>query len=93
MHVFSLLTSFYLLQTENGHHTDNNTRPRVSEWEVIQESGMKLKAVYGPGYTGIKNLGNSCYMGTVLQIDPLQHPRVPENVSFLSRLLFSKLLV
>ncbi|CAL9696147.1 unnamed protein product [Knipowitschia caucasica] len=55
-------------RTENGHHTDNNARPRVSEWEVIQESGMKLKAVYGPGYTGVKNLGNSCYMGTVLQV-------------------------
>ena len=56
------------LQTENGHHTDNNARPRVSEWEVIQESGMKLKAVFGSGYTGIKNLGNSCYLGTVMQV-------------------------
>ena len=56
------------LQTENGHHTDNNARPRVSEWEVIQESGMKLKAVFGSGYTGVKNLGNSCYLGTVMQV-------------------------
>uniref|UniRef100_A0A672YZI9 Ubiquitin carboxyl-terminal hydrolase 13 n=1 Tax=Sphaeramia orbicularis TaxID=375764 RepID=A0A672YZI9_9TELE len=55
-------------RTENGHHTDNNARPRVSEWEVIQESGMKLKAVFGSGYTGVKNLGNSCYMGTVMQV-------------------------
>ncbi|KAM6962866.1 ubiquitin carboxyl-terminal hydrolase 13 isoform 2-T2 [Aplochiton taeniatus] len=55
-------------RTENGHHTDNTARPRVSEWEVIQESGMKLKAVYGSGYTGIKNLGNSCYLGTVMQV-------------------------
>uniref|UniRef100_A0A3P9PL56 Ubiquitin carboxyl-terminal hydrolase 13 n=1 Tax=Poecilia reticulata TaxID=8081 RepID=A0A3P9PL56_POERE len=55
-------------RTENGHHTDNNPRPRVSEWEVIQESGMKLKAVFGSGYTGIKNLGNSCYLSTVLQV-------------------------
>uniref|UniRef100_A0A8C4IX08 Ubiquitin carboxyl-terminal hydrolase n=1 Tax=Dicentrarchus labrax TaxID=13489 RepID=A0A8C4IX08_DICLA len=54
--------------TENGHHTDNNSRQRVSEWEVIQESGMKLKAVFGSGYTGIKNLGNSCYLGTVMQV-------------------------
>uniref|UniRef100_A0A674AT30 Ubiquitin carboxyl-terminal hydrolase n=2 Tax=Salmo trutta TaxID=8032 RepID=A0A674AT30_SALTR len=57
--------------TDNGHHnTDNtnNVRPRVSEWEVIQESGMKLKAVYGSGFTGIKNLGNSCYLGTIMQV-------------------------
>uniref|UniRef100_A0AAZ3PHS4 Ubiquitin carboxyl-terminal hydrolase n=1 Tax=Oncorhynchus tshawytscha TaxID=74940 RepID=A0AAZ3PHS4_ONCTS len=43
-------------------------RPRVSEWEVIQESGMKLKEVYGSGFTGIKNLGNSCYLGTTMQV-------------------------
>uniref|UniRef100_A0A669BNQ4 Ubiquitin carboxyl-terminal hydrolase n=1 Tax=Oreochromis niloticus TaxID=8128 RepID=A0A669BNQ4_ORENI len=56
------------MTTENGHHTDNKPRPRVSEWEVIQESGMKLKEVYGSGYTGIKNLGNSCYLSTVMQV-------------------------
>ncbi|CAL8253290.1 unnamed protein product [Merluccius merluccius] len=57
-------------RTENGHHTDNNSPPRarVSEWEVIQESAMKLKAVYGSGYTGVKNLGNSCYLGAVMQV-------------------------
>uniref|UniRef100_A0AAX7SMF2 Ubiquitin carboxyl-terminal hydrolase n=1 Tax=Astatotilapia calliptera TaxID=8154 RepID=A0AAX7SMF2_ASTCA len=38
------------------------------EWEVIQESGMKLKEVYGSGYTGIKNLGSSCYLSTVMQV-------------------------
>ncbi|TWW57978.1 Ubiquitin carboxyl-terminal hydrolase 13 [Takifugu flavidus] len=55
-------------RTENGHHRENNSRPRVSEWEVIQESGMKLKAVFGSGYTGIKNLGNTCYLSTVMQV-------------------------
>uniref|UniRef100_A0A8K9V1Y4 Ubiquitin carboxyl-terminal hydrolase n=1 Tax=Oncorhynchus mykiss TaxID=8022 RepID=A0A8K9V1Y4_ONCMY len=49
-------------------HNTNGMRPRVSEWEVIQESGMKLKAVYGSGFTGIKNLGNSCYLGTIMQV-------------------------
>ncbi|ETE63253.1 Ubiquitin carboxyl-terminal hydrolase 13 [Ophiophagus hannah] len=52
--------------TENGLR-DNEIKPRVSEWEVIQESGMKLKPMYGPGYTGMKNMGNSCYISSVLQ--------------------------
>ncbi|KAM7160862.1 ubiquitin carboxyl-terminal hydrolase 13 [Macrochelys suwanniensis] len=52
--------------TENGLR-DNNIKPRISEWEVIQESGVKLKPMYGPGYTGMKNLGNSCYLSVVMQ--------------------------
>uniref|UniRef100_A0A2K5F844 ubiquitinyl hydrolase 1 n=1 Tax=Aotus nancymaae TaxID=37293 RepID=A0A2K5F844_AOTNA len=52
--------------TENGLQ-DNEIKPRVSEWEVIQESGTKLKSMYGPGYTGLKNLGNSCYLSSVMQ--------------------------
>ncbi|XP_060098543.1 ubiquitin carboxyl-terminal hydrolase 13 isoform X2 [Heteronotia binoei] len=52
--------------TENGLR-DNDIKPRVSEWEVIQESGMKLKPMYGPGYTGMKNLGNSCYISSIMQ--------------------------
>ncbi|KAG5851422.1 hypothetical protein ANANG_G00093240 [Anguilla anguilla] len=52
---------------ENG-HTDNEVRPRVSEWEVIQESGLKLKTVFGSGYTGIRSLGNSCYLSTTMQV-------------------------
>ncbi|XP_054691547.1 ubiquitin carboxyl-terminal hydrolase 13 isoform X2 [Grus americana] len=52
--------------TENGLR-DNDIKPRVSEWEVIQEAGAKLKPMYGPGYTGMKNLGNSCYLNAVMQ--------------------------
>ncbi|XP_076135192.1 ubiquitin carboxyl-terminal hydrolase 13 isoform X1 [Alosa pseudoharengus] len=56
-----------MTRTENG-HTDNLVQRRVSEWEVIQEAGLKLKAVYGSGYTGIKNLGNSGYLSSTMQV-------------------------
>ena len=31
---------------------------KIGEWSVIQESGKELELVYGPGYTGLSNLGN-----------------------------------
>ncbi|XP_067833245.1 ubiquitin carboxyl-terminal hydrolase 5-like, partial [Heptranchias perlo] len=41
---------------------------RIGEWETIQESGVHLKPLYGPEYTGIQNLGNSCYLNSVMQV-------------------------
>lgn len=29
-----------------------------AEWDTIQESGKKLKPLFGPGNTGMINLGN-----------------------------------
>ncbi|KAJ8268363.1 hypothetical protein COCON_G00135350 [Conger conger] len=41
---------------------------RMGEWEVIQESGATLQPLTGPGFTGMSNLGNSCYLNSVMQV-------------------------
>lgn len=37
------------------------------DFSMVTEDGKALEPVYGPGLTGIKNIGNSCYMASVLQ--------------------------
>ncbi|ORX60315.1 ubiquitin carboxyl-terminal hydrolase 14 [Hesseltinella vesiculosa] len=37
------------------------------DFSMTTEDGKHLEPKFGPGYTGIKNLGNSCYMASVLQ--------------------------
>ena len=41
---------------------------KFSEWSIIQEAGQQLVPCYGPGYTGLVNLGNSCYLNSVVQV-------------------------
>ena len=41
---------------------------KLSDWSIIQEAGQQLTPCYGPGYTGLVNLGNSCYLNSVVQV-------------------------
>ncbi|BES96659.1 ubiquitin carboxyl-terminal hydrolase [Nesidiocoris tenuis] len=41
---------------------------RYGEWAALQESNVHLSPVYGPGLTGINNMGNSCYLNSVVQL-------------------------
>lgn len=37
------------------------------EYNAITEGGQELQPVTGPGLVGLSNLGNYCYMSSVLQ--------------------------
>ncbi|KAJ4442782.1 ubiquitin carboxyl-terminal hydrolase 5 [Periplaneta americana] len=41
---------------------------KFGEWVALQEAGSQLKPLYGAGYTGLVNLGNSCYMNSIMQV-------------------------
>ncbi|KAK7864561.1 hypothetical protein R5R35_007330 [Gryllus longicercus] len=41
---------------------------QTGEWGTLQEAGSRLTLMYGPGYTGLVNLGNSCYLNSIMQV-------------------------
>ena len=50
----------------------NNAQPKLfhpfaHNTSSSKENGKVMKSMFGPGLTGINNIGNSCYMASVLQ--------------------------
>ena len=37
------------------------------QFSMTTEDGKEMKPVFGKGFTGLKNLGNSCYLASILQ--------------------------
>lgn len=59
---------------------------KIGEWSIITESDAQLVPLFGPGYTGLFNLGNSCYLNSVIQvlftIPEFQNRFYPPNAIF-----------
>ncbi|CAF1472506.1 unnamed protein product [Adineta ricciae] len=41
---------------------------KYGEASMIEEANSKLQPLHGAGYTGMKNLGNSCYLNSAMQV-------------------------
>lgn len=62
------------------------------QFSRITESGSELVPLHGPRYVGLENLGNSCYMASVMQIIfsmPELEARYKDNASAIARTTLS----
>ncbi|XP_028550487.1 ubiquitin carboxyl-terminal hydrolase 14 [Dendrobium catenatum] len=68
--IFSLLVNFFMsfIKTEMTTAEKELDQNMNFDWNRIQESGQELEPLFGPGYTGLVNLGNSCYMASTMQV-------------------------
>jgi len=37
------------------------------DFSMLTEDGRELKPIFGPGFTGLKNIGNTCYLASTVQ--------------------------
>ena len=58
MSILSPLSSLPLQTDATMTELEIDMNMKIGEWSIIQESGKELTLCYGPGYTGLSNLGN-----------------------------------
>ena len=59
------------------------------DFSMITEDGKELQPLFGKGFTGLKNIGNSCYLASTLQClfsmsnfqNRYYHPQDPPSIS------------
>lgn len=67
--ILSLIRSIDNFQTDKSMvELELDLNQKFGEWAAMQEAGSNLQPLYGPEYTGLINLGNSCYLNSSMQV-------------------------
>jgi len=54
-------------------------------FNMSTSTGEPLQPVFGPGLTGLQNLGNSCYVSSIIQVPPSPTSPPPSRISAIPR--------